>query len=76
MASSSRNPTTATATTTNPPRSPESHESLSRRNAAAEILQSYEKLSWYSFQRCEVGSHHPPLSSQECPTIANNTVRD
>ncbi|KAF2478999.1 hypothetical protein BDY17DRAFT_327807 [Neohortaea acidophila] len=34
-------------------RSPESYESLARRNAAAEILQSYERLSWHSFQRCE-----------------------
>ncbi|KAK3721825.1 hypothetical protein LTR37_002991 [Vermiconidia calcicola] len=46
MASSSR-------TTGKAPKSPESFESLARRNGAAEILQSYEKLSWYSFQRCE-----------------------
>ncbi|KAK3713795.1 hypothetical protein LTR37_008281 [Vermiconidia calcicola] len=46
MASSSR-------TTGKAPKSPESFESLARRNGAAEILQSYEKLSWYSLQRCE-----------------------
>ena len=34
--------------------SPEGFESLQRRNQAAEVLQSYETLSWYSFQRCEV----------------------
>ncbi|EMC94909.1 hypothetical protein BAUCODRAFT_34912 [Baudoinia panamericana UAMH 10762] len=33
--------------------SPESFDSLYRRNQAAEILQSYEKLSWFSFHRCE-----------------------
>ncbi|KAK5119312.1 hypothetical protein LTR85_007668 [Meristemomyces frigidus] len=27
--------------------------SFARRNDAAGILQSYEELSWYSFQRCE-----------------------
>ncbi|KAI5369572.1 hypothetical protein Slin15195_G004470 [Septoria linicola] len=31
----------------------ESIESLRRRNEAAEILQSYEKLAWYSYDRCE-----------------------
>lgn len=35
-------------------RTPESIESLRRRNEAAEILESYEKLSWYSTARCEV----------------------
>lgn len=35
-------------------RSRESFESLYKRSQAAEILQSYEKLSWYSFQRAEV----------------------
>ncbi|KAK4507245.1 hypothetical protein PRZ48_000980 [Zasmidium cellare] len=47
-ASSSRRPTT-----TRPARSPESFDSLRARDAAAEILQSYEKLSWLSFHRCE-----------------------
>ena len=50
MASSS---TARSATKAPVPRSPESYVSLQHRNAAAEILQSYEKLSWYSFQRCE-----------------------
>lgn len=36
------------------PKSPESFISLQNRNDAARILQSYEKLSWYSFQRGEV----------------------
>ncbi|KAH9825778.1 hypothetical protein Tdes44962_MAKER03989 [Teratosphaeria destructans] len=35
-------------------KSPESHLSFARRREAAEILQSYEKLSWLSFERCEV----------------------
>ncbi|KAK3057073.1 hypothetical protein LTR09_002111 [Extremus antarcticus] len=51
MASSSRTP--AAASSSRPPKSPESFESLARRNGAAEILQSYEKLSWFSMQRCE-----------------------
>lgn len=42
------------AASSKPARSPESYASLHRREAAAEILGSYEKLSWYSFQRCEV----------------------
>ncbi|KAF7186809.1 hypothetical protein HII31_11769 [Pseudocercospora fuligena] len=33
--------------------SPEAYDSLRRRNGAAEILQSYEKLSWHAFKRCE-----------------------
>ncbi|KAK3675082.1 hypothetical protein LTR78_005016 [Recurvomyces mirabilis] len=37
----------------NKSRSPESYHSLARRNEAAEILQSYEMLSWWSFARCE-----------------------
>jgi hypothetical protein len=36
------------------PRSPETYASLSVRNAAAEILQSYEQLSWYALERNEV----------------------
>ncbi|KAF2173186.1 hypothetical protein M409DRAFT_17131 [Zasmidium cellare ATCC 36951] len=47
-ASSSRRPAT-----TRSARSPESFDSLRTRDAAAEILQSYEKLSWFSFHRCE-----------------------
>jgi hypothetical protein len=35
-------------------RSPESYASVQRRNEAAEILQSYEALSWWSFHRAEV----------------------
>ncbi|KAK4555578.1 hypothetical protein LTR86_007331 [Recurvomyces mirabilis] len=50
--------TTTTATTAgnrgkNKSRSPESYHSLARRSEAAEILQSYEMLSWWSFARCE-----------------------
>ena len=43
-------------------RSPESFQSLSERNHAAEVLQSYEMLSWYSFSRCEV-CHSPKHSN-------------
>ncbi|KAL9535220.1 hypothetical protein SMMN14_01467 [Sphaerulina musiva] len=32
---------------------PESIESLRRRSEAADILESYEKLSWYAAARCE-----------------------
>ncbi|KAK4547879.1 hypothetical protein LTR36_010598 [Oleoguttula mirabilis] len=55
MAASSRPIATASSAPTprKANRSPESHVSLDRRNAAAWILQSYEKLSWWSFQRCE-----------------------
>ncbi|KAK4636023.1 hypothetical protein CLAFUW4_00310 [Fulvia fulva] len=38
---------------TKSPKSPESFDSLRRRNTAAEVLQSYEKLSWLSTSRCE-----------------------
>ncbi|KAF2207867.1 hypothetical protein CERZMDRAFT_107598 [Cercospora zeae-maydis SCOH1-5] len=31
----------------------ESIQSQRRRNEAAEVLQSYEQLSWYAYQRCE-----------------------
>ncbi|KAK5175355.1 uncharacterized protein LTR77_000494 [Saxophila tyrrhenica] len=51
MASSSRVPSGAASGKA--PKSPESFESLACRNAAAEILQSYEKLSWLAMQRCE-----------------------
>ncbi|TKA32887.1 hypothetical protein B0A50_01113 [Salinomyces thailandicus] len=34
-------------------KSPESYSSLKTRMDAAETLQSYERLSWMSFQRCE-----------------------
>ncbi|CZT16720.1 uncharacterized protein RCC_02555 [Ramularia collo-cygni] len=36
-----------------PPPPPESFASLSARNDAVKILQSYEKLSWCAFARCE-----------------------
>lgn len=57
----------ATSTSNPPtrPASPESHESFTRRNNAAEILQSYEKLSWYSYERCEVSLTHPRKSSSK-----------
>ncbi|EME50072.1 hypothetical protein DOTSEDRAFT_20460 [Dothistroma septosporum NZE10] len=42
-----------TAKSTRTPKSPESFDSLRRRNTAAEVLQSYEKLSWFSIARCE-----------------------
>lgn len=54
MASSSKTSSAARGGKTSGTKSPESFQSLNRRNAAAEILQSYEKLSWYSMQRCEV----------------------
>ncbi|GAB7324152.1 hypothetical protein MBLNU13_g07528t1 [Cladosporium sp. NU13] len=45
--------TTATPTATTRPCSPETHISLAARNAAAEILQSYEQLSWHALSRNE-----------------------
>ncbi|KAI6859015.1 hypothetical protein KC323_g6778 [Hortaea werneckii] len=36
-----------------PTRSQESYHSFAQREEAARILQSYEKLSWYSYARCE-----------------------
>lgn len=44
----------STSSTTAQQETPESFESLANRNAAVKILQSYEKLSWISFERCEV----------------------
>ncbi|KAI7210107.1 hypothetical protein KC333_g8399 [Hortaea werneckii] len=35
------------------PRSQESYYAFAQREEAARILQSYEKLSWYSYARCE-----------------------
>ncbi|RMY44632.1 hypothetical protein D0864_15592 [Hortaea werneckii] len=48
--------TTSTSTETRDrlPRSSESYHSFAQREEAARILQSYEKLSWYSYARCEV----------------------
>lgn len=46
--------------------SPESFDSLRRRNGAAEILQSYEKLSWHAFKRCEVYASHSAGSESCC----------
>lgn len=46
--------TTTTPTATTRPRSPETHASLAARNEAAEILQSYEQLSWCALLRNEV----------------------
>lgn len=48
MAASRSKPEARTA------RSPESFESMRERDHAAEILQSYEMLSWYAIRRCEV----------------------
>ncbi|KAI7168266.1 hypothetical protein KC352_g25409 [Hortaea werneckii] len=47
--------TTSTSTETRDrlPRSSESYHSFAQREEAARILQSYEKLSWYSYARCE-----------------------
>lgn len=45
---------TASNTSATRTRSPETHESLHRRNVAAEILQSYETLSWFALDRNEV----------------------
>ncbi|KAI6893748.1 hypothetical protein KC318_g12098, partial [Hortaea werneckii] len=36
-----------------PSRSQESYHAFAQREEAARILQSYEKLSWYSYARCE-----------------------
>ncbi|GAB1734767.1 hypothetical protein NU195Hw_Modified_652t1 [Hortaea werneckii] len=44
---------TSTETGTRLPRSSESYHSFAQREEAARILQSYEKLSWYSYARCE-----------------------
>lgn len=46
-------PPTRTNTSATRLRSPETHQSLARRNAAVEILQSYEQLSWYALNRNE-----------------------
>ncbi|KAL1589243.1 hypothetical protein WHR41_02006 [Cladosporium halotolerans] len=40
-------------TATTRPRSPETFDSFSERNAAAAALQSYEELSWHALQRNE-----------------------
>ncbi|RMZ18832.1 hypothetical protein D0859_17181 [Hortaea werneckii] len=46
---------TSTGTGNQPPtRTSESYHSFAQREEAARILQSYEKLSWYSYARCEV----------------------
>jgi hypothetical protein len=49
-------------------RSPESFESQRARDNAVEILESYEKLSWVSFSRYEVGIA-PESISTGCPDI-------
>lgn len=54
---------TASNTPTTRTRSPETHESLHRRNVAAEILQSYEMLSWFALDRNEVRSSDNTASS-------------
>ncbi|RMY27826.1 hypothetical protein D0865_15918 [Hortaea werneckii] len=36
-----------------PPRSQESYHAFAQREEAARVLQSYERLSWYSYARCE-----------------------
>ncbi|KAI7498270.1 hypothetical protein KC367_g5204 [Hortaea werneckii] len=57
--SSAGRPSTTTTTTTGtamgskPPRSSESYHAFAQREEAARILQSYERLSWYSYARCE-----------------------
>ncbi|KAI7342056.1 hypothetical protein KC354_g16655 [Hortaea werneckii] len=45
--------TTGTAMGSKPPRSSESYHAFAQREEAARILQSYERLSWYSYARCE-----------------------
>jgi hypothetical protein len=47
-------PSSASTTSSKGRRSPESYHSLQIRVRAAEILQSYETLSWFSSSRCEV----------------------
>ena len=62
--STTTTPTAATSTAKAPrPRSPETHASLALRNQAAEILQSYEQLSWYALDRNEVCSSLPKPKS-------------
>ncbi|KAI6788408.1 hypothetical protein KC363_g5159 [Hortaea werneckii] len=58
--SSAGRPSTTTTTTTTgsgtgnrPPRSSESYHAFAQREEAARVLQSYERLSWYSYARCE-----------------------
>ncbi|KAI6812562.1 hypothetical protein KC340_g16859 [Hortaea werneckii] len=52
--SSAGRPSSTTLGTGNQPsRSQESYHSFAQREEAARILQSYEKLSWYSYARCE-----------------------
>lgn len=53
-----------TATTATRPRSPETFDSFSERNAAAAALQSYEELSWHALQRNEVRLGQPPLQTK------------
>jgi hypothetical protein len=51
------------------PRIPESFESQQARDHAVELLESYEKLSWVSFNREEVGVAPGPMSTG-CSDIA------
>lgn len=68
--STTTTPTAATSTATAPrPRSPETHASLAARNQAAQILQSYEQLSWYALDRNEVRPSTPPIH-QPNPTLS------
>ncbi|KXT11524.1 hypothetical protein AC579_6580 [Pseudocercospora musae] len=55
----------SSAGTTKKAGSPEAYDSLRRRNGAAEILQSYERLSWHAFKRCEVCFFEVKLLSQK-----------
>jgi len=57
---------TSSRATGKAPKSPEAFASLDQRNNAARILQSYEKLSWYSFYRSEVSQHTELVVGKAC----------
>lgn len=69
MASSSKTKPAARSGKSSGAKSPESFQSLHQRNVAAEILQSYEKLSWYSMQRCEASLFH---GARSLPSILHH----
>ena len=58
-----RDMASSSASKSRPARSPEPFEHLAGREEAAQILQSYENLSWYAAQRREV-SHIPPSATE------------
>ncbi|GAB7324151.1 hypothetical protein MBLNU13_g07528t2 [Cladosporium sp. NU13] len=67
--------TTATPTATTRPCSPETHISLAARNAAAEILQSYEQLSWHALSRNEVRPSPNPNPTQPTHHLTTSLVQ-